>query len=81
MIVKHIALQLCTCTWIEIMTAAGIALYLLYLQSYTLAALTAAVFAPLTGFHFAIDKLSKDKAGWGKGRLIRIRPSKYKLVD
>jgi hypothetical protein len=52
------------------MTGAGITLYLLYLQSYTLAALTAAVFAPLIGFHFAIDKLSKDKAGWGQGRLI-----------
>lgn len=79
---KHVALQLCTCTWIEIMTGAGVALYLLYLQNYNLAALTAAVFAPLVGFHFAIYKLSKDKADWEQdGRLIKIRPSKYKLVD
>ena len=79
---KHVALQLCTCTWIEIMTGAGITLYLLYLQNYALAALTAVVFGPLIGFHFAIDKLSSDKADWGQsGRLIKIRPSKYKLVD
>jgi hypothetical protein len=76
---KHIALQLCTCTWIEIMTGAGITLYLLYLQNYYLAALTVAVFAPLIGFHFAIDKLSSDNADWGQGRLIKIR-SKGKLV-
>lgn len=78
---KYVALQLCTCTWIEIMTGAGITLYLLYLQNYNLAALTVAAFAPLIGFHFAIDKLSSDKADWVRGRLIRIRPSKYKLVD
>lgn len=77
---KQFALQLCTCTWIEIMTGAGITLYLMYLQKYYLAALTVAVFAPLIGFHFAIDKLSKDKADWGQGRLIKIR-SKSELVD
>ena len=77
---KNVALQLCTCTWIEIMTGAGIALYLLYLQSYNLAALTIVVFAPLIVFHFAIDRLSKDdiKSNWGpavpSGRLIKIRP-------
>ena len=75
---KHVALQLCTCTWIEIMTGLGITLYLLYLQNYSLAALTAALFAPLIGFHFAIDKMSGD---WRQNRLIRIRPSKYKLID
>ena len=88
---KNVALQLCTCTWIEIMTGAGIALYLLYLQSYNLAMLTIAVFAPLIGFHFAIDKLSKDniESNWSptvpSGRLIKIRPlkklsSKDKLI-
>jgi hypothetical protein len=77
---KNVALQLCTCTWIEIMTCAGVALYLLYLHSYNLAALTVAVFAPLIGFHFAIDKLSRDsgKSNWGptvsSSRLIKIRP-------
>ncbi len=76
---KDVALQLCTCTWIEIMTGAGTTLYLLYLQSYNLATLTIAMFAPLIGFHFAIDKLSKDgrKSDWGptvpSGRLVKIR--------
>ncbi|HKZ62804.1 MAG TPA: hypothetical protein VJZ68_10415 [Nitrososphaera sp.] len=78
---KHVALKLCTCTWIEIMTGVGITLYLLHLQNYYLAALTVAVFVPLIGFHFAIDRLSSDKADWEQGRLIRIRLSKYKLVD
>jgi hypothetical protein len=77
---KHVALQLCT--WIEIMTGAGITLYMLHLQNFNLAALTVALFAPLIGLHFAIDRLSSDKAGWGQGgRLIKIRSSKYKLVD
>jgi len=57
--VKSIALQLCTCTWIEIMTGAGITLYMLYLQSYMLAALTLALFAPLIAFHFVLTKMSK----------------------
>src|SRR5512133_1923134 len=58
---KYIALQLCTCTWIEIMTGAGITLYLTYLQSYMLAVLTLAVFAPLIGFHFVMTRLSKTE--------------------
>jgi hypothetical protein len=58
---KYIALQLCTCTWIEIMTGAGITLYLTYLQSYMLAALTLAVFAPLIGFHFVMARLSRSE--------------------
>jgi hypothetical protein len=57
---KHIGLQLCTCTWIEIMTSVGITLYLLYLGSYTLAAITSAVFAPLIGFHFIMARISKS---------------------
>jgi hypothetical protein len=63
------------------MTGVGLTLYLSYLQSYNLAALTVAAFAPLIGFHFAIDKLSNGNAEWGRGHLIRIRPSKYKLID
>jgi hypothetical protein len=69
---KHVAIQLCTCTWIEIMTGTGITLYLLYLQSFYLAALTAVVFAPLIGFHFAIDRLSSDKLE-PSSRLVRIK--------
>jgi hypothetical protein len=57
---KYIALQLCTCTWIEVMTGVGITLYLLSLNSYMLAAITAAVFAPLIGFHFVMVRISKS---------------------
>jgi hypothetical protein len=60
---KHIALQLCTCTWIEIMTGAGITLYLTYLHNYMLALLTLAVFSPLIGFHFIMTRLSKSDDG------------------
>jgi hypothetical protein len=69
---RHVAIQLCTCTWIEIMTGAGITFYLLYLQSYHLAALTVVVFAPLIGFHFIIDRLSSNKLK-PSGRLVRIK--------
>ncbi len=68
---KHAALQLCTCTWIEIMTGAGITLYMLYMQQYTLAAVTAAVFAPLIAFHFAVEKLKPGNRG--ESRVVRIR--------
>jgi hypothetical protein len=73
---KQIAMQLCTCTWIEIMTGAGITLYLLYTQNYTLAAVTVAAFGPLIGFHFAIDRIKpgKDGGGWKKeNRIVKIR--------
>ena len=56
---KYIALQLCTCTWIEIMTCIGITSYLLSLHNFRLAVITLIVFAPLIAFHFAITKLSK----------------------
>jgi hypothetical protein len=71
---KNVALQLCTCTWIEIMTGAGITLYMLYLHNYMLAALTAGLFAPLIVFHFAIDKLSRDNDNGWQHRLVRIKP-------
>jgi hypothetical protein len=58
---KSIALQFCTCTWIEIMTCIGIASYLVYLHNYDLAVLTLIVFAPLIAFHFAISKVSKTE--------------------
>jgi hypothetical protein len=66
---KYVALQLCTCTWIEVMTCIGIASYLVYIHSYNLAILTLIVFAPLIVFHFAITKLSK-KEGYS---IIRCR--------
>lgn len=71
---KQIAKQLCTCTWIEIMTGAGLTLYLLSTQNYTLAAVTVAAFGPLIGFHFAIDRIKPGKDGWKKeNRIVKIR--------
>jgi hypothetical protein len=67
---KRIAMQLCTCTWIEMMTGAGITLYMLYLQNYTLAAVTVAAFGPLVAFHFAADRM---KPKTGQQARIRIR--------
>jgi hypothetical protein len=52
-------LVLCTCTWIEIYTAVGVTSYLVYLQNYTVALIAASVFAPLIGFHFVVDRISK----------------------
>ena len=57
---KEIGLELCTCTWIEIMTGAGVTLYLVVaMHNYILAALAAGLFAPLIGFHFVITLISK----------------------
>jgi hypothetical protein len=68
---KDAALQLCTCTWIEIMTGVGVTMYLLHLGNYNLAAIAAGLFAPLIGFHFVIDRLGSD--GQSGRKLIRIR--------
>ena len=67
---KSIALQLCTCTWIEIMTGVGITLYLIYLGSYMLAAITASVFAPLIGFHFIMTRISESEDSCNKSRCL-----------
>jgi hypothetical protein len=57
---KEIGLQLCTCTWIEIMTGVGLTLYLvLAMHNYVLAALAAGLFAPLVGFHYILTLISK----------------------
>jgi hypothetical protein len=66
---KKIALELCTCTWIEILTGAGITLYLYFaLSDPGLALLTIGLFAPLIAFHFAVSALSSR----GKN-VIRIK--------
>ena len=70
---KRIAMQLCTCTWIEIMTGAGITLYMLYMQNYTLAAVTVAAFGPLIAFHFAADRIKPGRSNWQRQGRIRIR--------
>lgn len=70
---KEIGLQLCTCTWIEIMTGAGVTLYLiLAMHNYILAALTTGLFAPLIVFHFVITVISK------RGEIISIEGVKNK---
>jgi hypothetical protein len=72
---KEIGLQLCTCTWIEIMTGAGVTLYLiLAMHNYILAALTAGLFAPLIVFHFVITVISKRR-----DEIISIEGVKNKL--
>lgn len=56
---KKIGLELCTCTWIEVLTGAGITLYLFFgLHDPRLAVLTIGLFAPLIAFHFAVSTLS-----------------------
>ena len=70
---KEIGLQLCTCTWIEIMTGAGIVLYLiLAMNDYILAGLAAGLFSPLIVFHFVITLISK------RNGLVRIATVKNK---
>ena len=59
--VKQIALQLCTCTWLEIMTCIGVTLYLVYNSEYFLPLIAILVFSPLIGFHFAVSKTSNDE--------------------
>ncbi|HKU49932.1 MAG TPA: hypothetical protein VJP79_08280 [Nitrososphaera sp.] len=59
------------------MTGAGIALYMLYLGNYMLAGVTAAAFAPLILFHFAMTRLPKSNVEWKKS--VRInRPVKIR---
>lgn len=66
---RKIALELCTCTWIEILTGAGIALYLFFgLHDPILAVLTMGLFAPLIAFHFAVSSLSARRKN-----IIRIK--------
>jgi len=58
---KGIGLQLCTCTYIEIMTGLGISLYLLFMHNFTLSVLSAIIFAPLIVFHYVISRLSSGR--------------------
>ena len=58
---KNIGLQLCTCTYIEIMTGLGISLYLLFIHNYILSALSAIMFAPLIVFHYAISRVPSER--------------------
>ncbi|MGI0015123.1 MAG: hypothetical protein ACREBU_17045 [Nitrososphaera sp.] len=70
---KEAAIQLCTCTWIEILTGIGITAYLIFvLKDIRLAAITAGLFAPLIAFHFAVSKMSSSEADPVRIRLKRL---------
>jgi hypothetical protein len=86
---KEIGLQLCTCTWIEIMTGAGVVLYLiLAMNDYILAGLAAGLFAPLIAFHFVImlmstrsglvriEGIKRINESYGEQKMS-MRPSEY----
>ena len=70
---RYIALQLCTCTWIENLTCMIIVFYLLYKGQFQLALITLAVMSPLIVFHFAISKLSKSEDNCPSNRCAKIR--------
>ena len=59
-------LWLCTCTALEVMTAAGVTAYLLYLGQATIALISALVFAKVIVLHLAIEIRERLK----RGRLI-----------
>jgi hypothetical protein len=58
---------LCTCTGIELMTAIGVTLYLVYLAEVILALISLVIFSKLIVFHFVIDFFDKRK--WNKNIL------------
>jgi hypothetical protein len=58
---KEKLLLLCTCTYIEIMTAIGVTGYLLFLNKTAIAVIAGLVFLPLIVFHFIIEKTGKRK--------------------
>ncbi len=59
---KKRLLSLCTCTAIEVMTAIGVTLYLLYLGQSILALISSVVFAKLIVFHFIMDYYDKKSS-------------------
>jgi hypothetical protein len=59
---KQRLLSLCTCTAIEVMTAIGVTLYLLYLGQSILALISSVVFAKLIVFHFIMDYYDKKSS-------------------
>jgi hypothetical protein len=71
---KHIALQLCTYTWTEIMSGARITFYTLHLGNLALTATTVMVLAPLIGFHFAVSKVQQhSNVEWKLKTTVRLR--------
>jgi hypothetical protein len=58
---KQKFLSLFTCTAIEVMTAIGVTVYLLYLGEPILALISSVVFAKLIVFHFIMDYYDKKQ--------------------
>lgn len=59
--VKEKFLWFCTCTALEILTAAGVTTYLVYIGQTTIALISAIVFAKVIVFHFAIELYERLK--------------------
>ena len=59
---KQKFLSLFTCTAIEVMTAIGVTVYLLYLGEPILALISSVVFAKLIVFHFIMDYYDKKSS-------------------
>jgi len=59
---KNQLLKLCSCTGIEISTAIGVTLYLIYLGEPILVLISSVVFAKLIVFHFIMDYYDKKNS-------------------
>ena len=59
---KNQLLKLCSCTGIEISTAIGVTLYLIYLGEPILVLISSIVFAKLIVFHFIMDYYDKKNS-------------------
>ena len=59
---KNQLLKLCSCTGIEISTAIGVTLYLIYLGEPILVLISGVVFAKLIVFHFIMDYYDKKNS-------------------
>ena len=60
---------LCTCTGIELMTAIGVTLYLVYIAEITLAIISLVIFSKIIVFHFVFDYFDKRK-----NSIVKITP-------
>ena len=56
---KEKFLNLCSCTSLEIITAAGVTGYLIYLEEMVLVLISTIVFAKLIVFHFIMEYFDK----------------------
>ena len=63
---KQIFMWLCTCISIEIFTAVGVSLYLLFLGEIVLAIIATVIFAKIIIFHFIFDIFDKKQKSKSK---------------